>query len=69
MEPSCIYFEVLDSKWERHRDRESDKIKLQSLAPVTMSFRIRGNVTKAVDFTIKVSSRTIDGLFCRSSVA
>jgi len=48
-----IYFEVLDSNGNVIAIAESDKIKLQSLAPGNYVFRIRGNVTKAVDFTIK----------------
>ena len=48
-----IYFEVLDSNGNVIATAESDKIKLQSLAPGNYVFRIRGSVTKAVDFTIK----------------
>jgi len=48
-----IYFEVLDSNGNVIAIAESDKIKLQSLAPGNYVFRIRGSVTKAVDFTIK----------------
>jgi len=48
-----IYFEVLDSSGNVIATAEGDKIKLQSLAPGNYVFRIRGSVTKAVDFTIK----------------
>jgi subtilisin family serine protease len=46
-----IYFEVLDGNG--NVIAEGDKITLQNLAPGSYAFRIRGNVTKAVDFTIK----------------
>jgi subtilisin family serine protease len=46
-----IYFEVLDGNG--NVIAEGDKITLQNLAPGSYAFRVRGNVTKAVDFTIK----------------
>ena len=48
-----IYFELLDSNGNVIAIAENDKIALRNLAPGNYVFRIRGNVTKAVDFTIK----------------
>ncbi len=48
-----IYFELLDANGNLIAIAESDKIELHNLAPGNYVFRIRGDVTKAVDFTIK----------------
>lgn len=48
-----IYFELLDSNGNVIAIAEKDTIELRNLAPGTYAFRIRGSVTKAVDFTIK----------------
>lgn len=48
-----IYFELLDANGILIASAENDKIEGRSLAPGNYAFRIRGNVTKAVDFTIK----------------
>ncbi|HEX5965207.1 MAG TPA: S8 family serine peptidase, partial [Pyrinomonadaceae bacterium] len=48
-----IYFELLDANGNLIAVAESDKIQLRNLALGNYVFRIRGNVTKAVDFTIK----------------
>ena len=47
-----IYFELLDANGVLIAIAEDDKIELRNLAPGNYVFRIRGNVTKAVDFTI-----------------
>jgi len=47
-----IYFELLDSNRNVIAIAEKNTIELRNLAPGTYAFRIRGNVTKAVDFTI-----------------
>lgn len=48
-----IYFELLDANGNVIAIVEDDKLELLNLAPGNYVFRIRGNVTKAVDFTIK----------------
>ena len=48
-----IYFELLDANGNLIAIAEDNKIELLNLAPGNYIFRIRGNVTKAVDFTIK----------------
>ena len=48
-----IYFELLDANGNLIASAENDKIALGNLALGNYAFRIRGNVTKAVDFTIK----------------
>ena len=48
-----IYFELLDANGNLIAIAEDDKIELRNLALGNYVFRIRGNVTKAVDFTIK----------------
>ena len=48
-----IYFELLDANGSVIAIAEDNKIELRNLAPGNYVFRIRGNVTKAVDFTIK----------------
>ena len=48
-----IYFELLDTNGNLIAIAENDKIQLSNLALGNYIFRIRGNVTKAVDFTIK----------------
>ena len=48
-----IYFELLDANGNVIASAEKDKIALSNLALGDYVFRIRGNVTKAVDFTIK----------------
>ena len=48
-----IYFELLDANGNLIATAEGDKIALRNLALGNYIFRIRGNVTKAVDFTIK----------------
>ncbi|HET8783753.1 MAG TPA: hypothetical protein VFM63_15175, partial [Pyrinomonadaceae bacterium] len=47
-----ISFELLDANGNLIAIAEDDKIELSNLAPGNYVFRIRGNVTKAVDFTI-----------------
>jgi subtilisin family serine protease len=48
-----IYFEILDANGNVIAIAENDKIALHNLAIGNYSFRIRGDVTTAVDFTIK----------------
>ena len=48
-----IFFELLDANGNLIAIAEHDKIELRNLARGNYIFRIRGNVTKAVDFTIK----------------
>ena len=48
-----IYFELLDANGNVVASAENDAIALRNLAPGNYVFRIRGDVTKAVDFTIK----------------
>jgi len=48
-----IYFELLDSNGNLIASAQDNKIELRNLALGNYVFRIRGNVTKAVDFTIK----------------
>ena len=48
-----IYFELLDANGNLIATADDDKIKLSNLAPGNYIYRIRGSVTKAVDFTIK----------------
>ena len=47
-----IYFELLDTNGNLIAIAENDQIELRNLALGNYVFRIRGNVTKAVDFTI-----------------
>jgi subtilisin family serine protease len=48
-----IYFELLDANGNLIASAVDNKIELTNLARGNYIFRIRGNVTKAVDFTIK----------------
>ena len=48
-----IYLEVLNANGNVIATAENDRIALSNLAEGNYVFRIRGNVTKAVDFTIK----------------
>jgi subtilisin family serine protease len=48
-----IYFELLDANGNVMAIAENNKIELRNLAVGNYVFRIRGNVTRAVDFTIK----------------
>ena len=48
-----IYFELLDANGNLIAAAEANKIAIRNLALGNYIFRIRGNVTKAVDFTIK----------------
>lgn len=48
-----IYFELLDANGNLIAVANQQKIRLDGLTPGTYVYRIRGNVTKAVDFTIK----------------
>ncbi len=48
-----IYLELLDSNGNLIAIAENDKIESRNLAPGNYVYRIRGTVTKAVDFTIK----------------
>src|SRR6185369_16280594 len=48
-----ISFELLDANGNMIASAENDRIQLTNLALGNYIFRIRGNVTKAVDFTIK----------------
>ena len=48
-----LYFELLDANGNLIAIAENDKIELRNLVQGNYVFRIRGNVTKAVDFTIK----------------
>ena len=48
-----IYLELLDANGNLIATAENDKIELRNLALGNYVFRIRGNVTTAVDFTIK----------------
>ena len=48
-----IYFDLLDSSGNLIATTDRQKIRLDGLTPGTYIYRIRGNVTKAVDFTIK----------------
>jgi hypothetical protein len=48
-----IYFDLLDAAGNLIATAGDDQIELDGLAPGTYFFRIRGSVTKAVDFTIK----------------
>ena len=48
-----IVFELLDANGNLIAVADQQKIRLDGLTPGTYFYRIRGNVTKAVDFTIK----------------
>jgi hypothetical protein len=48
-----IYLELLDANGNVIAIAEGDKIARRNLALGNYVFRIRGNVTRAVDFTIK----------------
>ena len=50
-----IYFELLDANGYMIASASNQKIYLENLALGTYIYRVRGNVTKAVDFTIKSS--------------
>jgi subtilisin family serine protease len=50
-----IYFELLDTNGNLLATATQQKILMQNLAPGTYIYKVRGNVTKAVDFTIKSS--------------
>lgn len=50
-----IYFELLDANGNLIVVASNKKIYLENLTPGTYIYRVRGNVTKAVDFTIKSS--------------
>jgi hypothetical protein len=52
-----IYFELLDANGIVIAVAENDKIELRNLALGNYVFRIRGNVAKAVDFTINSEQR------------
>ena len=52
-----IYFELLDANGIVIAVAENDKIELRNLALGNYIYRIRGNVTKAVDFTINSEQR------------
>ena len=48
-----IVFELLDANGNLIAAANQQKIRLEGLTPGTYIYRVRGNVTKAVDFTIK----------------
>ena len=48
-----IYFELLDANGNLIATANQKRIYLDGLAPGTYIYRVRGNVNKAVDFTIK----------------
>jgi hypothetical protein len=48
-----IYFELLDANGNVIASAENDRIAISNLAVGNYVYRIRGSVTKAVDFTIK----------------
>ena len=48
-----IYFDLLDSNGNLIATAAQQKIRLDGLTPGTYIYRVRGNVAKAVDFTIK----------------
>jgi subtilisin family serine protease len=50
-----IIFELLDAYGNQLASAANQKIFMQNLAPGTYIYRVRGNVTKSVDFTIKSS--------------
>ncbi|HEY8562997.1 MAG TPA: S8 family serine peptidase [Pyrinomonadaceae bacterium] len=50
-----IFFELLDANGNLLAAANDKKIFMQNLTPGTYLYRVRGNVTKAVDFTIKSS--------------
>ena len=50
-----IYFELLDAGGNLLATAAQQKILMQNLTPGTYIYKVRGNVTKAVDFTIKSS--------------
>jgi subtilisin family serine protease len=50
-----IYFELLDPNGNLLATATQQKILMQNLTPGTYIYKVRGNVTKAVDFTIKSS--------------
>jgi hypothetical protein len=52
-----IYLEVLDANGNVIAVAEKDSVALSNLAPGNYVFRIRGDVTTAVDFTIKCQQR------------
>jgi subtilisin family serine protease len=52
-----IYFELLDANGNLIAIAEDDTIELHNLALGNYVFRIRGNVTKAVDFTVNSEQR------------
>ena len=48
-----IYFDLLDANGNLIATASQQKIRLDGLATGTYSYRVRGSVAKAVDFTIK----------------
>jgi len=48
-----IYFDLLDSAGNLIATASERKIRLENLQPGTYIYRVRGNVSKPVDFTIK----------------
>lgn len=50
-----IYFELLDANGNLLATATQQKILMQNLMPGTYIYKVRGNVTKSVDFTIKSS--------------
>ena len=48
-----IYFEILDADRNVVATAADDELVLQNLSPGRYYFRIRGGVSKAVDFTIR----------------
>jgi hypothetical protein len=48
-----ISFELLDANGNLIATANQQKIQLSNLAPANYFYRVRGSVTKAVDFTIK----------------
>jgi hypothetical protein len=48
-----IFIELLDANGNVVAVASNKKILLENLTPGTYIYRVRGNVTKAVDFTVK----------------
>jgi uncharacterized surface anchored protein len=48
-----IYFKLLDANGVVIANADGEKIQMRNLAPGNYAFRIRGDVTTPVDFTIK----------------
>lgn len=53
-----IVFELLDANGNLIAVADQHKVRLDGLTPGTYYYRIRGNVSKAVDFTIKSGQGT-----------